>query len=233
MNNPDFSRSHVLNNIPTKKLQEVLASIEKSQEALSDKSIKQIAINRYAESNIPIEYWALKMDRDFNGDPRLLDKYNDYIGDIKKSYIDGKSVILAGSHGVGKTMTIACILKKAVQKGFSACYMTLSDVVSALTQAPNEEKFLARRELVLADFLAIDEVDNRFMQTDHAADLYARNLEGIFRTRAQNKLPTLLATNSPNPVEAFRGPLKESMDSLMKGYLEFFVVMGKDHRKRD
>jgi len=218
--------------VPKRKLQETISSIENSTDDLQTKHIKLTAINRYAESNIPYEYWNLKMEKDYQGDKRLLDKYNEYISDLKASYITGSSICFAGSHGVGKTMTLTCILKKACQKGYVSLYTTLSDIVNVLTQASGEEKFLARRELVMADFLAIDEFDSRFMQSENAADLYARTLEGVFRTRSQNKMPTLMCTNSPKIVDAFNGPLKASIDSLMKGYMKEFVVMGEDFRKK-
>lgn len=233
MSNPDFSRSNALNHIPRKKLQEKLQLISDSTSLdLSAKNIKLIAINRYAESNIPIEYWDLKMEQDFHGDPRLLNKYYDYIADLKSNYINGNSICLAGQHGVGKTLTTTCILKKACVKGFSTLYTTLSDIVNVLTQSNGEEKYLARRELNLVDFLVIDEFDSRFMPSENASDLYARSLEGVFRTRSQNKLPTLMCTNSPNIVESFHGSLKQSLDSLIKGYLKMFPVLGDDFRKR-
>lgn len=229
----DFSRSQSLNNVPKKKLLEAISYIENGQDSLQDKHVKLVAINRYAESNIPVEYWGLKMDRDFIGDPRLLEKYSDYVSDVKKSYISGNSICFAGSHGLGKTMTVTCILKKASQKGYSCLYTTLSDIVSVLTSnISGEEKYLARKELVMVDFLVIDEFDSRFMPSDNAADLYARSLESVFRTRSQNKLPTLMCTNSPNVVESFNGPLKSSIDSLMKGYLKVFPVFGDDFRKK-
>lgn len=228
----DFTRSRALNNIPTKKLQEELDAINGGTDSPEVKRVKLIATNRYAESNIPLEYWKLKMEKDFIGDTRLMQKYEDYVSDIKQSYITGSSICLAGSHGVGKTMTVTCILKKACQKGYSCLYTTLSDIVAVLTQAGGEDKFLARRELVLVDFLVIDEFDPRFMASENAADLYARSLEGIFRARSSNKQPTLMCTNSPNVVESFHGSLKASIDSLMKGYTKVFPVLGEDIRKR-
>jgi DNA replication protein DnaC len=233
MSYPDFSRSKALNNIPQRKLQEILQSIESSDEPQDKKYIKSIAINRYAESNIPIEYWSLRMEKDFSGDSKLYSKYNEYISDLKATYINGTSLCFAGGHGLGKTFTACSILKKASNKGFSCLYTTLSDMVNVITSASVEDKFLAKRELTLIDFLAIDEFDSRFMQTDNAADLYARSLENIFRTRSQNKLPTLMCTNSPNVVESFNGSLKASIDSLMKGYLKIFPVFGEDYRKRN
>ena len=206
MDTLDFSRSPALNNIPKKKLREWLAAIKEKTPDIKDQNVKLQAINRYAESNIPIEYWSLKMEKDFSGDPRLKTKYEEYIADLKNSYINGVSICFAGSHGVGKTMAVSCILKNAAQKGFSCLYTTLSDIVNALTSAPNEDKFSARRELTLVDFLVIDEFDSRFMPSDNAADLYARSLESVFRTRSQNKLPTLMCTNSPNVVESLMVP---------------------------
>lgn len=172
------------------------------------------------------------MEKNFHGDPNLLDKYNEYVEDIKMSFSNGKSICFAGSHGIGKSMTISCILKKTSLKNYSSLYTTLSDIVNVLTQAPNEEKFIARRELSMVDFLAIDEYDPRFIPSEFAADLYARTLEGVFRTRSQNKLPTLMCTNSPNVVKSFTGPLQQSLESLTKGYLEIFPVFGEDFRKK-
>lgn len=208
-----------------------IESIKSSSEDDKIKAVRLIAANRYAESNIPMEYWGLRMDKDFHGDPKLLDKYNEYIQDIKTAYLNGSSLCFAGPHGVGKTFSVCCILKKVCQKGYSCLYTTVSDIVSVLTQASGEDKYLARRELCLVDFLVVDELDPRFFSTENAADLYARSLEGVFRTRSQNKLPTLMCTNSPNVVESFNGPLKQSIDSLMKGYLKIIPVFGKDFRK--
>jgi DNA replication protein DnaC len=232
MDTLDFTRSKALNNIPSKKLQEAMAAVENGSDTLEVKATKLTAINRYMESNIPIEYWTLKMERDFIGDPRLKQKYDDYIADLNASYISGTSLCFAGAHGLGKTMTATCILKKACLKGYNCLYTNLSDIVSVLTSGSNEDKFLARRELALVDFLVIDEFDSRFMPSENAADLYARSLESVFRTRSQNKLPTLMCTNSPNPVESFNGSLKASISSLMSGYLQVFPVMGEDIRKK-
>lgn len=224
-------RSNALNNIPQKKMSDAISAIENSEDTLQNKNIKLIAINRYYESNIPIEYWTKKMEKDWVGDPRLLAKYNEYIADLKNSYINGKSLCLQGSHGVGKSMCMCAILKKASNKGYSCLYTTLSDMVNVLSSYNSDDKYVARRELMLVDFLVIDEFDSRFMPSENAADLYARNLENIFRTRSQNKVPTLMCTNSPNIVNSLNGALQQSIDSLMNGYMEKFSVLGRDIRK--
>ena len=50
-----LTRSHLLNNIHHKKLEEYLNKINSSQDDIKTKNIKCIAINRYNESNIPVE----------------------------------------------------------------------------------------------------------------------------------------------------------------------------------
>jgi DNA replication protein DnaC len=228
----DFARSPALNTIPIKKLQAAISAVEDSTDTLDIKAIKLSAINRYYESNIPINYWGLKMERDFVGDPRLKQKYDEYVSDLKATYINGTSICFAGNHGVGKSLASTCILKKACQKGYSCLYADLSNIVSVLVSGGKEDKSLARRELVLVDFLVIDEFDSRFFKKSaDAADLYAQTLEGVFRTRSQNKLPTIMCTNSPNVLESFNGPLKDSISSLMSGYVQIFTVMGQDYRK--
>lgn len=246
-----FSRSQALSNIPAKKLSEKLTAVIQACKTCSEKKNKQInkeskfnadglcercsllsiAYNRYAESNIPVEYWDLDMDRDFKGEQILMKRYTQIVNNLQDVYKSGLGVCFAGSHGCGKTLTSTSILKKASQKNYLCLYSTLSDIVSVLTLGDSFEKFSARKELMVVDFLVIDEFDPRFMPSENAADLFGRTLEGIFRTRAQNKLPTIMCTNSPNVVESFTGPIKQSIESLMKGYMKIVPVIGADFRK--
>lgn len=230
MEHQTFLRSQSLNNISDKKLQMILNHVDQ-KENLQNKEILKSAYLRYYESNIPVEYWNKTMEKDFIGDKNLLKEYNNYTNDLKHSFITGDSFLLAGAHGVGKSLTLSNILKKTSLKGYNCLYTTLSDVVHVLTKAPPQEVYLARKELIQLDFLCIDEFDNRFMATENAADLFARTLESIFRTRSQNKMPTLMCTNSPNILNAFNGPLKESIDSLLNGYMRQIIVFGDDFRK--
>ena len=230
MENIDFSRSAALNNIPARKLQEAIAAINESQDDLSTKSIKLLAINRYAESNIPIIYWQLNMKKNFVGDQNFMKIYDEYISNIPLAYSCGKSVCLSANHGRGKTLTITNILKKCCHKGNSCLYSTLSDIISVLTQN-NNDQIIAKRELTMVDFLAIDEVDNRFFnQSNLSNDFFARSLETVLRTRLQNKLPILMATNSPNIKESFASLFKESLGSLLFNIPTVYAV-GEDFRK--
>ncbi|MCZ2224595.1 MAG: AAA family ATPase [Chitinophagales bacterium] len=225
-----FQRSKHLNNIPQKKLIEKINEIKKTDLDQKTKNVKIILLNRFAESNIPIIYWDIWMEKNFKGDPRLLEKYNEYTKEIQSNYLDGKSICFCGSYGTGKTFTISSILKTACVKNYTCLYITLSDLVSSLTSY--DDKFTIRKELNSVDFLAIDEFDNRFILSENASDLYAMTLENIFRTRLQNKLPTIFATNSPKPLESFKGSLKASLSSIFSR-VEFFIVLGEDFRRKE
>lgn len=240
-----LSRSRSLNNIPKLKLQSEIADVlskcsicsERETEvageidgACPDCSVAIIAYNRYAEANIPLQYWHLKMEKDYTGDPNLFKKYGEIVSSLKEHFHKGTSICFAGNHGVGKSFITACLLKNAAKQGYSCLYTTLSDVVDTLVRA--DDRFTARRELLMVNFLVIDEFDNRFMASENAADLYARTLEGVFRTRAQNLLPTFMCSNSPNVLESFTGPLKQSISSLFKGYMQTCVVLGEDYRSK-
>lgn len=220
--------------------------------------------NNYYNTNIPVNYWDLKMPgikgitftqmllfdetikslpkinfntiRDCAGNyfKHLLEIDKVYFGagaEPNTSYINGLSFCLAGTHGVGKTLTVTNILKSIIAKKFTGLYTTLGDIVSVLTTASGEDKFITRKELTEVDFLVIDEFDSRFVATESAADLFGRTLEHILRSRLQNKLPIIMVSNSPNPVETFNGSLRESLGSLMN-QVPLIPIIGEDFRKK-
>jgi DNA replication protein DnaC len=196
-----------------------------------------IAYNRYAISNIPVEFWNFDM-KDFEGPEDLKSIYSDIIDynslkkidNLSKMYKEGVSICLAGTSGVGKTTTASCILKKASQRNYECLYTDMSNIVNALIESPMEEKFYARKELTMVDFLVLDEFDPRFIPIA-AADLFGKILENIMRARFQNKLPTIICTNSPNPVEAFNGSFKQSIESLFYK-IKIIPIIGEDFRKK-
>jgi DNA replication protein DnaC len=224
--------------IPQKKLDQAIQTVIDSFKSDAGKqvdgglssecSLMVEAIHRYAAANIPVDYWFRDM-ANFNGDKGLLNCYKQITMDISKAYNKGIKLCFAGNYGVGKTMVCSCILKKAVEKGYSALYVTLTDIVTLMASHDVEGKYAARQILLTTDFLVIDEFDPRFMGTDNASDLYGRILEPTLRTRIQNTLPVLLCTNSPNVLSSFSGALKQSISSLM-GLVRTVPVLGNDYR---
>lgn len=214
-----------LRNIPETKLNIILEEIKLNPDEDKVNNLVK-GFNRYFDANIPIMYWKLQMSK-FNGDPILVENYNSLTTDLKQTYQNGRTICFAGSFGRGKTMTVTNILKRAVEKGYSGLYVTLNDIISVIY---SNDAYAARKELLTVDFLVIDEFDSRHMSnTTTSIDFFARTIEDIFRTRSQNNLPLYLCTNSPNPLEAFKGSLKESITSLWN-YVEMVPVTGKDFR---
>ncbi len=172
------------------------------------------------------------MEKDFVGNEILKKKYESIILDLSQIYSKGQSFLLIGNHGAGKTMMTTNVLKRLLEKGrYSGLYITLSDIVHSLINNAPEDKTLARQELLLIDFLVIDEFDPRHMGSDQGAELFGRVLEDIFRSRVQNTLPTFFCSNSPNVELSFKdGPLRQSILSLMN-YLEKIPILSKDFRK--
>jgi len=237
-----ISRSVGLATIPERKIVEALEQTIRSCTVCSAKAnvkldhslcnacrLNNKRIQRYAEANIPVTYWALEMEHHFTGDPSLKEKYLEITQDLRKSYQEGIAICFAGNHGRGKTLTCCNILKRAVEKNFSGLYVNLNDIVSVMLNGQFEDKGLARRELLMVDFLVIDEFDSRYMSNDKASDLFGKILEEIFRTRSQNSLPILMCTNDVDVKKSFTGAIKESIESLMST-VKTIPVLGKDQR---
>lgn len=193
-------------------------------------SLRTVAYHRYYEANIPIEYWNFSM-KDFKG-PEILKKvYQNTVDNLQNVYSNGLNFSLLGAHGVGKTLTSTSILKRAAEKNYNCLYTTLTDLVNVIIEAPFEEKYLAKKELIQVDLLCIDELDNRFFAaSENTSDLFGKSLENIIRTRFSNKLPNIFISNSPNMLEGFKGSFRESLGSLMSNVKEF-IAIGKDFRK--
>jgi DNA replication protein DnaC len=168
--------------------------------------------------------------KEFRGSESLLDIFNKINENYPGFYKSGSMLCLSGGHGKGKTTILTQILKKGAQKNYSVLYTTLGDVVDGLISAPYEDKFSAKKELTMVDILCIDELDPRHINNGAGADLFGRTLDRVLRTRYENKLPTLFATNSPNVKEIFTGEIKASLDSIMSKMKEIPVI-GKDFRK--
>jgi DNA replication protein DnaC len=235
--------SSALSNIPQKKVEERIAAAINACEVCSklDKkdgmngicgkcNLKIKEIDRYRLANIPVSYWGISMEKDFVGYKPLKDKYDEMVSDLPKMFSDGKSLLISGQHGTGKTLMATALLRRAVLKGYSGFYTTLSDAVAALTGAEYQEQLGVRKQLQMIDVLVIDEFDQRFVSSSASSDLFARSLENIIRTRLANGLPTMVISNSPNIVETLSGQLKESLGSLF-ALLDRVVVLGEDNRK--
>lgn len=187
-------------------------------------------IDKMDEANIPAGYWFLTMDK-FEGASKLKEIILGYIDNLQDNYMQGKSICLAGNQGTGKTMSSIYVLKSAIKLGFSAYYITASDILQELTNYKNSSEM--RNTLRKVDFLLIDELDSRFFTSDSVKELFSSIYENIFRYRAHNDLPTIICTNETEGIlNVFHGAGRQSIDSLNKQYLTIYPVAGKDFRRQ-
>ena len=191
--------------------------------------LKSKFVDRYAQANIPLDYWNKEMV-DFEGDKRLIKIYNSIKDSFREYYKSGKSMLLVGSHGVGKTYFAANILKLAAIKGYGSLYTTLGDAVNVLIYGDSKTKFTARQELVMSSFLCIDEFDSRFINNENSAELFGKILESIIRIRFQNCVPSILISNDLDPSKALSSNLGASISSLINGSCKKIIVTGGDYR---
>ena len=239
MQNPPFC----LNNIPEKKIHEAKSQIMAECDTCKNKEkfrfdsacescrIKNMVLERYAKANIPVKYWFIKLDQQsFEGPKQLWDHYILLTTDISTTYKQGKSLMFAGNFGIGTTTVCTGILRKALEKGYTAQYLTLNDIVSSFVTHTTEDKAAMRNYILKVDFLVIDEFDPRHIGSASAADLFGRILEDIVRIRAQNNLPMFFCSNSIDAKSAFNGEIKRSLDSLWN-YVKEVPLLGKDLRK--
>jgi len=189
-------------------------------------------IDRYVQANIPVDFWERDMLK-FEGDAKLLRLYKQISDDFLTYYRSGKSTMLVGQHGVGKTFYACSVLKLASLKGYGSLYTTLGDAVNVLVYGNSETKFQARKELMMVSFLVLDEFDSRFIGNENAADLFGRILESIIRIRLQNCMPTILISNDKDPTKALGTNLGASIASLINGYVKKIPVIGPDFRSKD
>jgi DNA replication protein DnaC len=187
-------------------------------------------IDKMEESNIPAGYWLLNM-KEFHGAPKLKEIVDKYIDTVHHQYDGGNSVCFAGSQGTGKTLSAICILKAALKSGFSAYYITASDILNDMTDFTRS--YDLRRKLRDSDFLVIDELDSRFFVSDSTKNLFSGIYENIFRFRSHNGFPTIMCTNETGGIlDVFHGPGVQSIASLNRQYLTIYPVVGQDFRKK-
>lgn len=191
---------------------------------------KKIArIQRYGSAGIPVDYWE-RAFKDFSGDPNFKDIISKKISNIDNMYDEGVSIALIGNLGTGKTYAASCLLKKAIVSGYQAKYANMSDVVRKLTSPDSNNYF---DEIVSVDFLCIDEYCKRHVfASEKAEQLFGQSMEAILRNRFQNKMPTIICSNTLDLEDVLADDFSDSTSSLIKYYVEIHLARGLDFRSK-
>lgn len=223
--------------IPRKKIEFKKAEAQRSCKHCNGKSCtkcnaKKNRIDKYANSNIPVEYWN-KSFKDFSGDQNFKKLIISKLKDIDEVYAAGKSLVFVGSLGTGKSYTASCILKRALASGYTGLYVTMADVVATILSSEiDTSKYYSR--LIGTDFLVIDEFSSHWIfPSEKSEQLFGSSLEFVLRTRFQNQLPTILCSNDSNVDDIFGGFFQKSFKSLRSHHTELYVIAGKDYRRKN
>lgn len=186
-------------------------------------------IQKYSDAGIPSSYWITPFSA-FDGDPEYKELIMGVISGIDNTYDSGKSFLFAGPLGVGKTYGISSILKMAICKDYSVKYTSMVEVINSILSGSNPN---AASDLIKYDFLAIDEFDNRWIfPSEKAEQIFGSSMEYILRSRFQNGLPTILATNNAEIDSILSGMHGKAFSSLRNQYMNTVYLSGKDFRKR-
>ena len=186
-------------------------------------------IQKYEEAGIPSNYWTTSFSN-FTGDKNYAESVKDIISNIDKKYDEGKSYMFVGPLGVGKTFGITSILKMAICKDYTSKYSSMVEVINKILSGGNSNTI---SELIGYDFLAIDEFDNRWIfPSEKSEQIFGSTMEYILRSRFQNGLPTILATNNAEVDGILTGMYGKAFSSLRSQYMETIFLSGKDFRKR-
>jgi DNA replication protein DnaC len=218
--------------VPPRKLQSIEEKIKRDcacqNVGCSDCKQKIARTRSYAKSELPMDYWFLSM-KDFKGDQNFK-KYiiDNVLTDINKFYEEGMSLAFVGNLGIGKTYAAVCILKTALTSGFTARYIYMSDII----QKSTENNSTIFDELTTVDFLTLDEYCDRYVfPSDKAEQLFGQTMERILRHRLQNRMPTIICSNTPDLKDVLAGEFSRAVDSLFSRYVKIVYVSGKDFRK--
>lgn len=190
-------------------------------------------IDRMAEADIPADYWRRSINN-FHGDEQFGNYVKKFINNLPEEYANGSSLCFVGHPGTGKTFAACSILKHAIlpsigdKNNFSAFYTTMVDAMAKLMSNSGHE---FRSLVKYYDFMVIDELDPRFFPSQNSMELYGNHLENILRTRVQNKLPTIMCTNSEDVSQIFSGEFGRTFQSLVSQYVKVIRAGGKDARK--
>jgi DNA replication protein DnaC len=220
--------------IPDNKLNRILDKIKQNCSCSGEGCsicLSQVGrVQRYAKADIPIDYWLLAF-KDFQGDKNFKNLIKTKLADIDSVYDEGKSLAFVGNLGVGKTFAACSLLKMAIIKDYTAQYTTMSYIINnILSNDISTASYL--KQLNEIDFLAIDEFDERYVFPSEKTEiLFGSNLEYILRTRFQNKLPTILCSNTEDIDSVLSSEFSRAFKSLRSKYMDVVYVSGKDFRK--
>lgn len=118
----------------------------------------------------------------------------DYCSGIEQVLQTGRSIVLSGGVGTGKTHLLAGIVRHVCEKGGTALYTTAADLVGRIRATyhrdASETEQSVLDEFYTVDLLAIDEVGRQLDTTHETVQLFR-----VLDRRYAERKPVVLASN--------------------------------------
>lgn len=152
-------------------------------------------------TGIPVRFRRCSLDNyqaDLPGQKSALDACRDYAGNLPQNLTDGRSLLLLGNYGNGKThLGCAILVSAVVDHDISALYAPAADIISAIKSSFSRDSETSERdihaELASVDLLLLDEIG-----AQGGTEFERQVLHQIIDARYRNMLPTIVTSNLPS-----------------------------------
>lgn len=193
-----------------------------------NKDPRQLTKNDLLRMRIPRNFWEASFDliRPAKSDHKK--HVGTYLKKIDYMYKENVGLGLWGKNGSGKTAILAMILKEARRYGFTGLFVRAEELrVADLKNREFEPGVPLLYRAQTVDFLGIDDLGKEHRgETSYAVNL----LHGVFRSRSDERLPTIFTTNFCVTDRQFLEAYKASMVEILRECCQVICVEGHDFR---
>lgn len=164
---------------------------------------------------------------DGKGDRNVMQMLFKYAGNFKEPYQRGLGLLLYGSYGTGKSYGAACIANKVIEYGYSAMFISFSQLFNTLWSAETKNKQAYLNAINDYDLLIIDDFGAE-RTNDTSSEIITNVLDG----RYNSGKPLIITTNlTPEQLKPSDNPKTERIMSRIIGRCMPIRYTGADRRR--